>query len=459
MDNPPTHRHIPVRFKGCPQEHQDSPSERGNSKSKGRASAATSTPAANTPSRRPTKRARWASDDDEDGSGRGGRGGKGRKAHAENFACPFYIYNKVVHFNCRAAVLRNLSDVAWHIERAHLEPKAFCRRCWKDFQSRDQLVEHMGSPTRCHERPFPHYWARPEDLEAVRERRVRDRRPKATWQDIYNAIFANAQGRQPTFHSAHPQDVIDALANYRQSPFHQDLARSFDNQSLESFWLIFHDSLVNFLGGEQFAVYPRQTSNGNHHSDLHLGSSSSIQQTAVPQTAPAVFGDPAAGYLQAGLMGQGMFARMPTQASSGAFGSMDPSLLTGPHFDQYPGLGFPEPQAIHPQFTGHAQGSTYSPFAGQVAPSGLMPQPAPQVFGPNYPNLQSTLSQGFEMPSFTQALPPQPALQRQMSSSTARGSQATTPGVLTGPNPSQQGSDMGYRGAPASPLNPRKRRR
>lgn len=444
---------------------------------------ATSTPAASTPSRsnKPSaKKRRWASDGDEDGSGRreggggggggGAVGGKRRTANAK-YACPFYIFNKHMHASCRDAVLRNLSDVSWHIERAHQEPEVFCPKCWKDFESGDRLEEHRDSQTPCRERRFPHYWARKQDLEAVRRRRQPNHQPKAEWIDIYIAIFADAPCRPPIFDNAIAQDFVDTLENYRQSQSSQDLADFLGNELLESFWQIFNDSIVNFLGGEQLAADQGQPSNGRHHSDLPLGSSSSIQQAPMPQTAPDAFSDSPAGLLSAGLVGQGLSPGMPTHGSSGAFGSMmDPSFFSGQHFGQYSGFGFPDPQATQLQSTAHVPGSTYFQthhFAGHVPPSGLMPQTAPQMFSQNLPNPQSTMGsqpiaapigQGFGMPNLTQTPPPQQALPSQILAS-ARGSQAATPGMLTGTNPGQRSSYMGYHAAPASPLNSRKRRR
>lgn len=347
-------------------------------------------------------------------------------------------------------------------------PEIFCPKCWKDFESGDQLEQHRDSQTPCRERPFPHYWAREQDLNAVRRCRQRDRQPKAEWTDIFSAIFADAPCQPPIFHDASAQDVVDRLADYRQSQSYQDFAHSFGIEPPEGFWSAFDGNFVNFLRGKQLAGYPGQTSHGNHHSDLHLGSSSSIQQTAMPQTAQDVFSESATGLLSVGPIGQGNFPRVPTQGISGAFGSMmDPALFSGQHFDQYSGLGFSEPQATHLQFTEHAPGSAYLPIAGHVAPSGLMPQTAPQIFRQNFPNPQSTLGtqpfagplgQGFGMPILTQTHPPQLALPPQMFS-TARESQAATPGMLTGPNPGQRSPYVGFHGAPASPLNLPKRQR
>lgn len=314
-----------------------------------------------------------------------------------------------------------------------------------------------GSPTECRERPFPHHWARKEDVEAVSNLRqqknsLRPRWDGVTWHAIFDILFADVQHRRPTFCTAIFQDVEDTVSNYLHS---QDVSHPLGIAHMS------FASLINHMRDrERSSLRPAQGSHGNQGADLHLGSNYSIPQTAIPQTTQEVFSRPPTGALPAGLDGQGIFPFMSAQVSSEAFGpALEPPFFSGRDFDAYPELGLLEAETTPSYFAEHAPPPAHLPMqdiAGHATYPGFTPQTASQVFNGDPPDTQPTLAgqptagplgQGFGMATFPQTFLPPSDLPPQMYS-IARGSQAVAPGVLGGLNQGQWGPYMGGDGAP-----------
>lgn len=444
----PTPREIPAFFDADVQEHaQDRPSERGKSKSTGRASAATSTPAASTPSKAGKSRAkkrRGTSDDGEDGSGRGGSGsgGKGGEPRMKSpLACPFYILDPHRHQRCRSLMLGVPSAVTWHIQRSHLELRPFCDRCWKVFESDDRLRAHKRSSSQCSEQPFHHHWARPEDWDAVQQVSKRRFDAIAKWHAIYKALFGDTQWRQPIFCTATGQDIVDKLPDFRDFFVHQNLAHSsLGVENFNDLWPTLFGWFVDFFRVQERSwIYPAQTSGGDQWAGLQPGSSAAVQNIATPQTADRVFrGDDE--FQSAGLEDQGMFQSMQSHGGLAALNPLTRTFLFGGHnVDEHPELPFPG------AYTGHAPGS--ADFAMQhIVDHVTAPEYASQMvsqtidgwfFGPPIPPAGQPFVDPLQdsgMATFPQGFPPQTEIPQQMPNA-ARGSRAA-------PNTGQWGQNM-----------------
>lgn len=260
--------------------------EGGRSKnSGGGSSVAAPTPAAHTPhrsSKQSSKKRSRKSDDGEDGSERGkrGAGGKGREENAR-YACPFYIFDKHRHYGCRSLVLRDPSDVRWHITRTHQVPETICPTCWTEFPSRGQLRNHRKNP--CGEQPFPRHWARQRDLDELSRVRVPGQDPDYTWFAMYYALFSIDTPRLPSFPTAFSQDVVDMLLNYSNSVYYQSLVPSLGNGQLPIVWQSVSQSIVGYLQGGSPTAILSGLAFDEHLRSLGLGSHAFTQETEHPQ--------------------------------------------------------------------------------------------------------------------------------------------------------------------------------
>lgn len=371
--------------------------------------------------------------------------------------------NKELHFKCRGSAIRNLADVLHHVNRSHSMPNVFCVMCLEKFKSDDDLRTHSYWCSQA--RPFQCNWAWKDNLDAVKklrkkwDRQIKPRWDGVAWLDMFDTLFAGSehQPRRPVFCTVIAQDVADVWSDFVQSEYGGPKAEAMS------------DKLLKYLRKmERSSLHSARTSDGSPRPNFLLGSSPSVQQPAMSQPAPGVVPGPDTRVLPVSLNAQRIISPVPAHGSHEVSGPMmDPSPFSAQDFGQNSGFGFAEPETTPLQYIEHAPESTYlHHVANHVTSPGPMSQAASQVFSHSFPNSQPTLAsqvvagsfgQGFAMPTLTQALPLQPALPSQMFS-TAQGSQAAPPGMLTGPNPGHWGPYVGWDGASAPPPDSQNRR-
>ncbi|KAK3385375.1 hypothetical protein B0H63DRAFT_522711 [Podospora didyma] len=59
------------------------------------------------------------------------------------WACPFFLYAKEKHWNCRVYQMHRVGDVRGHIKRCHMEAPVHCPTCWRTFEGKDRNQERI----------------------------------------------------------------------------------------------------------------------------------------------------------------------------------------------------------------------------------------------------------------------------------------------------------------------------
>lgn len=138
-------------------------------------------------------------------------------------ACPFFIYDRQKHQNCKKYILRDLGALRAHLSRKHNIGPDFCDRCYRRFDTQGQRQKHYKEET-CD--PNPHKSREYEVYEKIKGSRKKKSQPlEHAWFDIYGILFPDAHVPRSAYLEEDDNDsIVELLSCLSERNPHLDFA-------------------------------------------------------------------------------------------------------------------------------------------------------------------------------------------------------------------------------------------